>query len=253
VEGNIGAGKSTFLKFLSQSLNGVQLITEPIDAWTDFDGQNLLQLFYEDPSRWAYAFQMFAFYSRVKQLAELEPKNDSSVQSFPRKKSGVIRIHERCTYSDREIFATNSYISGLFQPAEWSLYKDQFDFLHDQFPPRIDGFIYLRTSPEMAFSRLKIRSREEEKTVSKEYLGALHSLHEQWLNSSSVPIDDSKNRTTELAKFNPQVWLGSALAGDADVPVLVINADIDFENTPLVAEFYVEQVRNFLKRISIGV
>ena len=64
VEGNIGAGKSTFLKLLSSALD-IQPVFEPHDKWQNIGGENLLENFYQDTQRWAYSFQTYAFVSRV--------------------------------------------------------------------------------------------------------------------------------------------------------------------------------------------
>ena len=47
VEGNIGAGKSTFLKIIQKHLD-VQVVFEPHEKWQKvIDGQNLLDKFYK--------------------------------------------------------------------------------------------------------------------------------------------------------------------------------------------------------------
>ena len=50
IEGNIGAGKSTMLKFFEQ-YRDVELIPEPVAQWCDVNGHNLLGKLYEDPKR----------------------------------------------------------------------------------------------------------------------------------------------------------------------------------------------------------
>ena len=50
IEGNIGAGKSTMLKFFEQYTD-VELIPEPVAQWCDVNGHNLLGKLYEDPKR----------------------------------------------------------------------------------------------------------------------------------------------------------------------------------------------------------
>ena len=44
-----------------------------------------------------------------------------------------------------------------------------------------DLIVYLRTSPQVAFSRVQARSRGEENKISLEYIKDLHELHEDWL------------------------------------------------------------------------
>ena len=51
IEGNIGAGKSTMLKFFEKYAD-VELIPEPVAQWCDVNGHNLLGKLYEDPKRW---------------------------------------------------------------------------------------------------------------------------------------------------------------------------------------------------------
>lgn len=41
--------------------------------------------------------------------------------------------------------------------------------------------VYLRTTPEIVYERMKTRARSEEECVPLEYLRQLHELHENWL------------------------------------------------------------------------
>ena len=54
--GNIGCGKSSILKKMSGYR---EMVTrdEPMKKWENFYEENLLQLFYDDPARWAFVFQ----------------------------------------------------------------------------------------------------------------------------------------------------------------------------------------------------
>ncbi len=38
-----------------QPYPGFDILTEPVDKWTDLNGTDLLQLIYDDPKRWALA------------------------------------------------------------------------------------------------------------------------------------------------------------------------------------------------------
>ena len=57
VEGNIGCGKTTFLEHFSKFEKQVEVLTEPVDRWRNVNGHNLLQLMYEDPSRYLSSFK----------------------------------------------------------------------------------------------------------------------------------------------------------------------------------------------------
>lgn len=53
--------------------------------------------------------------------------------------------------------------------------------------------MYLRTSPEVVYERMRKRARSEESCVSLKYLKELHSLHEKWLiENNGYNIDVSR-------------------------------------------------------------
>ena len=212
VEGNIGAGKSTFLRLIEKYLP-VQIVYEPVDQWQQVAaGENLLERFYKDTKRWAYTFQSYAFITRVMEQQKKAIESRHGLQ-----------ILERSVYSDRYCFAKNCFEMGTMSPLEWSLYQEWFDWLIENYVQKPDGFIYLRTSPEKSYERLKKRARSEEKVVPLEYLTLLHEKHEQWLISKE-----------SIAKSL------------VDVPVLVIEADKEFENYPAQMEAYVAQIAEFI-------
>lgn len=185
VEGNIGSGKSTFLKKLSTEFKVVQ---EPVDEWSKMknaNGKNILEEFYEDPERNAYLFQSIAFRSRVKNITDL----DENV------------IVERSIYTDRMVFAEVAKEDGNINEIEWNDYTEWFDFIvkHIGFKPK--GFIYLRTDPEKSYERINKRNRSGESNISLDYLRKLHQRHDKWLmDESNVLVLD----VTEEFESNPE-------------------------------------------------
>ena len=59
VEGNIGAGKTTFLQPFLKHEKIVQVCTEPVEKWRNLQGHNLLQKMYQDPKRWSFELQSY--------------------------------------------------------------------------------------------------------------------------------------------------------------------------------------------------
>jgi deoxyadenosine/deoxycytidine kinase len=194
LEGNIGAGKSTFLRILGSHLNA-QLVFEPHQRWQNVGGENILDHFYRDTKRWAYTFQTYAFFTRTK-----EQKRQWEHMTQP------MQVLERSVYSDRYCFARNCAEAGLMTPLEWSLYQEWFAWLTTTYAVKPSGFIYLRTDPEVCHKRLLKRARFEEAAVSLDYLQALHQRHEDWL---------LLQKDNELTK---------------DIPVLVLDANREFEH-----------------------
>ena len=211
VEGNIGAGKSTFLRLLKETFN-INIVYEPLDEWQMVgEGENILERFYQDTPRWAYTFQTYAFLTRIaKQERQLDPT--------------YINVVERSVYSDRYCFAKNCFELGLMSSLEWELYKKWFEWLVDEYDVLPNGFIYLRTSPDVAFSRLKKRHREEEKVVAFSYLNSINNKHEEWL----------------VKKENIRPSL-------VPIPVLIVDCNQDFENDPEVFAKIKEQISEFMK------
>jgi deoxyadenosine/deoxycytidine kinase len=212
VEGNIGAGKSTFLKVINTFLNA-QVVYEPHTKWQDIQGENLLERFYADPKRWAYSFQTYAFVTRV---LEREKAALSNCHPF--------QILERSVFSDRYCFAKNCYELGMMNALEWKLYQEWFAWLVDTYMAKPSGFIYLQTDPIVCYKRLLKRNRQEETSVTLEYLQQLHDKHEKWLIQ--------KEGVTPVIK---------------ETPVLVIPCDEDFENNRAIQKAHMSKIIDFLE------
>ena len=188
VEGNIGSGKSTFLKKLSTEFKVVQ---EPVDEWSKMrnaNGKNILEEFYEDPRRNAYLFQSIAFRSRVKNITDLKDADNVIV--------------ERSIYTDRMVFAEVCKEDGNINEIEWNDYTEWFDFVVKYIGFKPKGFIYLRTIPEKSHERITKRKRSGESNISLEYLKKLHQRHDKWLiDESNVLVLD----VTEDFESNPEL------------------------------------------------
>ena len=213
VEGNIGAGKSTFLKIMAQYLD-INPVFEPHEKWQQIGsakGENLLDKFYKDTQRWAYTFQTYAFVSRV-------VEQEANMKKYPNKAN----VMERSVYSDRYCFAKNCFEMGLITDLEWELYKQWFAWLVENYTVKPNGFIYLQLDPEISYSRLLKRSRKEEVGVSLDYLKKLHQKHEEWLTDKKEIEDYLK-----------------------DVPVLVLKCNKDFENDVAEQVKHANQIADF--------
>lgn len=91
IEGNIGAGKTTFLKIIQSSMNSsFEVIEEPVSEWKKITGgtkdqeANLLELFYNEPNRWSYAFQSYCFFTRMKEWIKIKESLKPNVYFFER-------------------------------------------------------------------------------------------------------------------------------------------------------------------------
>lgn len=78
MEGNISAGKTTFLNVVKEGLRGneelqaedMETVPEPVDMWQAVGPgkHNLLDEFYKNPQENAYLFQNYVFFTRMMQV-----------------------------------------------------------------------------------------------------------------------------------------------------------------------------------------
>lgn len=217
VEGNIGAGKSTFLRLLKEKL-GIDVIYEPTDKWQREDQEgNLLDLFYKDTPRWAYTFQSYAFITRIQAQMEHEQQVSSTEP----------QVYERSVYCDRYCFAKNCFELGLMSELEWTIYKEWFSWLVESYTRQPSGIIYLRTTPEICHERIQKRSRCEESGVALSYLKSLHDRHEEWLIEKRDVLPSLEN-----------------------VPVLTLDCNKEFESHIDVQKEYLAEVQKFVDQIA---
>lgn len=177
VEGNIGCGKTTFLQHFSKFEKTVEVLTEPVDRWRNANGHNLLQLMYEDPSRWAMPFQSYV------QLTMLD---NHILQS-----AKPVKLMERSIFSARYCFVENMFKSGRILGCEYEVLDEWFKFAtspDNALNLNVDLIIYLKTSPQKALERINVRARSEENQIPLDYLEQLHSLHEDWLIQGKYPV-----------------------------------------------------------------
>lgn len=212
VEGNIGTGKSTFLKALQHSLSNVIVTLEAVDYWqNESTGQSILQNFYESPHRWAYTMETLALKVRIP-------------EHIKQQASSLPNIVERSIYSGYHCFAHNSFEQGYLNQLEWNIYNSWFNFSTAKRCLAPTGFIYLQADPKISYQRTVERQREAENSISFEYLQQIHDKHEAFL--------------IHKQNIHPSIM---------HVPVLVLdcNYDIVHDNNKLLQ--YVELVKDFIK------
>lgn len=200
IDGNIGSGKSTLIKLMKtqyKKFNNytIHYLPEPVDIWEsikDKNGKNTIENYYENQTKYAFPFQMMAYISRVHQLKELmKTCNNNS-----------IIICERSVYTDKNVFAKMLYKNGTMNEIEIQIYLKWFDEFVKDFP--FSGIIYIATQPEKSLERVNIRNRKGEE-IPLSYLKSCHDYHEEWLNSSEIPVL-KLNGNTEFIKQIPDTW-----------------------------------------------
>ena len=175
IEGNIGSGKSTLLEKLKlhfHNNNKIMFLKEPVDDWStirDVNNKTMLELFYEDQNKHAFAFQMMAYISRLAILKETLQNN-----------SNCIIITERSLYTDKMVFAKMLFDNNNISLENYSIYLKWFNTFVDSFS--VDKIVYVKTDPTICYTRIQKRSRTGESNIELDYLQKCHNYHEIMLD-----------------------------------------------------------------------
>jgi deoxyadenosine/deoxycytidine kinase len=165
VAGNIGSGKSSLTRLISERMGWKPL-------YESVEDNPYLNDFYADMKRWSFALQVYFLSNRFRNHKSITEGTDSVVL-------------DRVIYEDAEIFARNLHEIGMMEERDYrnyvSLYHVMTEFLH---PP--DVLIYLRASIETLTHQISLRGRDFERSIQPKYLQQLNTHYEQWISSYSL-------------------------------------------------------------------
>jgi deoxyadenosine/deoxycytidine kinase len=155
--GNIGAGKTTAAKLISQSY-GYELFDEPV-----IDNR-FLRDYYAGMQRWSFTLQLEFLIRRVEhhELIRTVPKSC---------------IQDRTLYEDPEIFAKYLHGLGHMDNRELDLYFEYFDRMNRNIK-HPDLILMLNVEKvETLLKRIRKRGRAEEKSIDAAFLSGLNAYY----------------------------------------------------------------------------
>ncbi len=162
VAGNIGCGKTTLTRNLSERL-GWKPMFESVED------NPYLSDFYEDMSRWSFALQIHFLTHRFNTHRMIEKSNFSAIQ-------------DRSIYEDANIFARSLYEQGNMSKRDYDnyigLYKTMIEYIN---PPSL--MIFLRRSVPKLMERIRQRGRDYEQSIPVDYIARLNDFYEEWYDS----------------------------------------------------------------------
>ena len=155
--GNIGVGKTTAAKLISQHF-GFELFDEPV-----IDNR-FLRDYYSDMQRWSFTLQLEFLIRRVEHYELIRTVPKSSIQ-------------DRTLFEDPEIFAKYLHGLGNMNNRELDLYFEYFDRLNRDL--RHPDLILMLTVDyiETLLKRIRIRGREEEAGIDAAFLAGLNAYY----------------------------------------------------------------------------
>jgi deoxyadenosine/deoxycytidine kinase len=159
IAGNIGAGKSTLVEFLSRHY-AIKPYFEPNET------NPYLVDFYRDMRTWSFHSQVYFLARKFRIHQELTNAPEAVIQ-------------DRTIYEDAEIFAENLYRQRKMSARDYRTYRDLYEaIVRELRPPSL--MIYLKCSLPALRKRIKLRGRPEEQSIPKSYLARLQALYEEW-------------------------------------------------------------------------
>ena len=158
IEGNIGAGKTSFASQLAEECNA-RLILE------QFEENSFLPKFYEDPARYAFPLELSFLADRYQQLKSQFTTSD---------------IFKTFTVADYFIFKSLIFASKNLEPLEYGLYSKLFAIV-SSVVPKPDLIVYLYLNLENLKKNIEKRGRPYEQNIQFEYLDKIQNGYLEFL------------------------------------------------------------------------
>ena len=179
IDGVVGAGKTTLAEKLGKALN--------IPVYFELQSQttyNLLEEFYKDKKRWAFALQVHFLNERFRMIREIHHKG--------------IGILDRSIFGDR-IFASMLHEDGYMTKDEFDTYSSLLDNML-QYVSNPDILLYIDCDLETAMERINIRGREMEQSVDEYYWKRLNEKYTDWYKNYNI----SKKILIDAKSYHPK-------------------------------------------------
>ena len=192
IAGNIGSGKSSLTRLLSER-------TGWAPCYESVDDNPYLNDFYADMPRWSFELQVYFLSHRFR-----------SHKAIVEGRTSVIL--DRVIYEDAEIFARTLFEIGKMDERDYRTYVALYGVMTDYLRPP-DLLVYLRASVLTLQRQIAARGRGMERSIQREYLERLNAKYEEWISGYrlgkilTVEVDttDFVNRPADLDEVTKKI------------------------------------------------
>ncbi|MGJ8746088.1 2-amino-4-hydroxy-6-hydroxymethyldihydropteridine diphosphokinase [Polaribacter sp.] len=173
IEGNIGAGKTSLARMLSEEFNAKMILER-------FADNPFLPKFYKDKERFAFPLEMSFLADRYQQLIDDLEQYD---------------LFKNCVISDYYIFKSLIFAQITLQKEEYLLYRKMFDIMYNEIA-KPDLYVFLYQNTDRLLENIQKRGREYEQNIEASYLQKIHDGYsnfiktEQTLNTLIIDVSD---------------------------------------------------------------
>lgn len=161
VAGNIGSGKTTLTRMLSEHYGWVP-------KYEAVTYNPYLEDYYKDIQRWSFNLEVYFLTQRFKDLLDIAQSTETVIQ-------------DRTLMEGVNIFVENNRDLGNISERDYNSYMQLFGVMM-RMVRMPDLLIYLRCSVPHLVSQIQKRGRDYEQGMSLEYLGGLNTRYEKWIS-----------------------------------------------------------------------
>ncbi len=191
IAGNIGSGKTTLTRMLSQHYGW----TPKYEAVTY---NPYLEDYYKDIPRWSFNLEVYFLTQRLKDVMNIAASEETIIQ-------------DRTIFEGVHVFVANNYDMGNLSKRDFDAYMELFEVVI-QTVKLPDLLIYLKCSIPNLVSHIQKRGRDYEQSISLEYLSGLNDRYEKFISEYKgdiITIDtdglDFENNPEDFARITDRI------------------------------------------------
>ena len=162
IEGNIGAGKTTFSKMIAEDYQAKLFLER-------FHDNPFLPKFYKDKKRYAFPLELSFLADRHQQLVE---------------DIGQFDLFRKFAVADYDFYKSLIFAQVTLQQDEYHLYKRLFEAMYKELP-KPDLYVYFYQKTDRLLQNIKKRGRDYEQSIDAEYLQSIHQGYMQFIRQQN--------------------------------------------------------------------
>ena len=175
IEGNIGAGKTTFSKMIAEDQQAKLFLER-------FHDNPFLPKFYKDKKRYAFPLELSFLADRHQQLVE---------------DIGQFDLFRKFAVADYDFYKSLIFAQVTLQKDEYQLFKRLFEVMYRELP-KPDLYVYFYQTTDRLLENIQKRGRDYEQSIDADYLRTIHQGYMQFIRQQNY----LNTKVIDLSKLN---------------------------------------------------
>ena len=175
IEGNIGAGKTTFSRMIAEDQQAKLFLER-------FHDNPFLPKFYKDKKRYAFPLELSFLADRHQQLVE---------------DIGQFNLFRKFAVADYDFYKSLIFAQVTLQKDEYQLFKRLFEVMYRELP-KPDLYVYFYQTTDRLLENIQKRGRDYEQSIDADYLRTIHQGYMQFIRQQNY----LNTKVIDLSKLN---------------------------------------------------